>query len=111
MPPARSYSLAVLAEVLIACGNIGEALTRAREAHAILEQLGAIDEGEGYVRLIYALALRASGAEEEAVAAIATARARLQRIAGLISDPALRASFLERVPENVLTLSLGATCP
>ena len=44
---------------------------------------------------------------ERARVAIAGARDRLLRIAERITDPALRRSFLESVPENARTLRLS----
>jgi hypothetical protein len=64
-----------------------------------------------FVRLTHAEALHATGAHDAAARAIAGARARLLAIADKITDPAYKASFLERVPENARTLTLADAWP
>jgi hypothetical protein len=59
------------------------------------------------VRLVHAEALHASGAQDAARRAIGDAAARLGAMAGRISDPDYRRSFLEDVPENARTLTLA----
>ena len=91
----------------LAKGDVSEAAAAAREAMELLEELGGIDEGESLVRLVHAEALSASGDFAGARRMIATARERLLERAAKISDPAWRASFLERVPENARTMALA----
>jgi tetratricopeptide (TPR) repeat protein len=100
-------SHAVLANVLLAMRRTDEALAEARTAMKGYEELGAVEEGEATIRLALAETLFASGAREEARAAIASARDRLLERAGKISDPERRRTFLERVPENERTLALA----
>ncbi len=106
--PIRCAALATLARVHLAKGHVPLAAGAAREAMDLLEELGTIDEAEPLVRLVYAEALEATGAHEDARAAIARARERLLERAAAISDPAWRASFLENVPENARTLELAS---
>jgi tetratricopeptide (TPR) repeat protein len=101
--PARAHALATLAHIRIAQGRAAEALTTAREAMDTLVSLGGIEEGESFVRLVYAQALQANGQSAEAQQAIDEARERLLDRAGKIQDPGWRQSFLEKVPENALT--------
>ena len=61
----------------------------------------------GFVRLVHAEALHATGAHDAARDAIAGARARLLAIAGRIAEPSYRTSFLAAVPENARTLALA----
>jgi len=106
-PPARAMALAVLARAHLATGDEAEALTIAREAYTLLESLGGLDEGEMLVRLGYAEALAANGRGEESRALAAVAAERLRRLAERLDDPALRASYLDAVPENAALLALA----
>ena len=103
--PTRAHALSTLARVLLLQGRVDEAAAPAREAMAVLESVGVIEEGESSVRLVDALAKRAIGDYAGARASIAAARARLLQRAEKISDEALRASFLEQVPDNAQTMA------
>jgi tetratricopeptide (TPR) repeat protein len=107
-PPLLAYAIATLADILLAQGRTPGALEQARAAHTLLESLGQVEEGEAFIRLIYAEALHASGDHAAARAAIAAARDRLLAIAAHIGDETWRRSFLENVPENARTLALAA---
>ena len=85
-----------------------EALGVAREAMDLLASLGTIEAGEALIRLVYAEALRTER-DPRTGAAVIDARDRLLAQASRIGDPALEASFLERVPENARTLWLAET--
>jgi eukaryotic-like serine/threonine-protein kinase len=106
-PPAKAYALAVSAQVELARGDTDRAEKDARDADALLQQVGVIDEGEAIVRLVLAEALHAAGKTDEARTAIVAARDRLLERASHIRDEDLRRSFLEQVPENARTLSLA----
>jgi hypothetical protein len=73
-----------------------------------LEAQGGIEDGEALIRLAYAEALDACGKRDEARAAIAVARRRIESVAAKITDPSLARSFRERVPENATTIALAA---
>jgi eukaryotic-like serine/threonine-protein kinase len=107
VPPLRAAADAVLARALLAQGRQVEALEAAREGFAQLESAGSLEEGESLVRLAYAEALAAAGAEGEAAAALAAARDHLLSRADRISDPRWRERFLSCVPENARTLALA----
>jgi tetratricopeptide (TPR) repeat protein len=109
-PRLRAATLAVLARARLVLGRVGEARAAADEAMIILESAGgSLEEGEAFLRLVHADLLAAAGEADAAASALALARERLLARAARITDPALRASFLERVPENAATLA-GAGC-
>jgi hypothetical protein len=105
-PPLRAAALAVVARSMLEQDRAEGALPVAREAHAILEELGEIEEGEAMVRVVYAEALRATGARREFEQVARTARDRLLDRAAKISDAAWRERFLTAVPDNARTLVL-----
>ena len=107
LPLNQAESRAILGRALLAAGEAAPALALARAALDELEALGGIDDGEAIIRLTLAEALAATGARADAAAAIGHARDRLLERAAAISDPALRTSFLGRVPENARTLALA----
>jgi hypothetical protein len=107
LPPSHAEALSTLACVLLARGGRDEeALAVAQQGMEILETIGSLDEGEPFLRLVYARALHARGATEEARAAIVASCAILRARAEKIGDPAWRESYLTRVPENRETLEL-----
>jgi hypothetical protein len=101
-------ALGVLARALLADGASAEALAVAREAHRALVELGAVEEGESLVHLAHAESLLVEGCEAQGEEALGAARDRLLERAAAIGDAALRASFLENVPENARTIELAA---
>jgi tetratricopeptide (TPR) repeat protein len=109
-PSFRAYARAILADVALAEGRAADALAEAEQARSILTSLdGIIDEGESLIRVIHAEALAAAGDAAGARAAIVEARERLLARAEKVTDPALRRTFLERVPENARTLARAVT--
>ncbi|AKT40051.1 serine/threonine-protein kinase PknK [Chondromyces crocatus] len=106
-PSLRASAVALLSRALLAQGRTAEALLSAREAHAALQELGSLEEGEALVRLAYAEALEATGASSDAASVLATAREHLLSRAAKISDLRWRDSFLTQVPDNARTLSLS----
>jgi tetratricopeptide (TPR) repeat protein len=104
-PAFHAYARAILADVRLAEGSAEGALADAEAAMAILESLPGIEEGDSLIRVVHADALAATGDRAGARAAVEEARARLLARAAKVVDPALRRSFLERVPENARTLA------
>ncbi|MCE9577624.1 MAG: protein kinase [Deltaproteobacteria bacterium] len=104
LPLNQAEAWSILARILLARGSLDEAARLAIAGVEQLERLGGIDDGEAFIRLTHADALRAVGRIDEADAILALARARLRERADRIADPALRASFLREVPENAQTL-------
>ena len=98
----------ILAHVLLARGRSADALVSSRSAHAILDELGAVEEREMLIRLVHAEALAANGEQEPARAILAAARERLLTLASRIGDLDMRRRFLGNVPENVRTLQLAS---
>ena len=96
-PPARAGALAALARARLELG--GDAVTPARAAMAILEEFHGIEEFESLVWLALIEVLTARG-DPEAPAVLERARARLDERAAPLADPAVRARFLDGVPEN-----------
>lgn len=105
-PEDHAHALATLASVELARGRVAEALEAARKAAELLDELGAIEEGESSVRLTYAEALDAAGHHEEARAAIGAAREHLLARAGRIGDPEWRRTFLS-AEEHQRTLAIA----
>jgi tetratricopeptide (TPR) repeat protein len=102
-PPKRAGAIAAQARVLLRRGQTSEALRHAAEASAIAENLGCVDEGEAAVHLVFADALAAAGRDDEARAAFARARARLEARAAMIPDEKIRSRFLS-LPDHVATM-------
>jgi serine/threonine protein kinase/tetratricopeptide (TPR) repeat protein len=107
LPALKSVALAARARALVGLQRGPEALSSAKEAMDLLEELGAIEEGESLVRLGWAESLHAAGDRDKAVEAIAHARDRLYVRASRITEPAWRDSFLKNIPENARTLQLA----
>ena len=107
-PAMRAYALANLADLLFGQDRSAEARAAAEGAMAILRELEGVEEGESLIRLEHALALEAAGDLAGAAAAIGEARRRLLHRADRITDPRLRRSFLDHIPENARTLVVAA---
>jgi len=103
-PAFRAVALATLAQVLLATARIPEAREMAEEALSVRLLVDHMPEGESLVRLTYAEALWADGRADEARVAIREALDNLVERASRISDPRLRASFLNEVKVNVSIL-------
>jgi hypothetical protein len=110
MPLEVPGVLATLARLRLAQGRVADARVAAEAAVARYTAMGGCGLFRAaFVRLAHAEALHACGAHDAACVAIAQARARVLAIAGRISDPGYRASFLAQVPENARTLDLATT--
>jgi hypothetical protein len=102
--------LGTLAALRLAQGRPEEALAAAADAVARCAAMGGCGMFRGaFVRLAHAEALHATGARDAARHAITEARTRLHAIAGRITDPDLRQSFLDQVPENARTIERART--
>jgi tetratricopeptide (TPR) repeat protein len=107
-PPHQAEALATLALVRARRGEQAESLAAARAAMAIVDELGSIGPADAGVRLAYIGALRATGDDEAARAALEEARERLVTRADKIRDHALRQSFLEKVHAHRRTLAMAS---
>jgi tetratricopeptide (TPR) repeat protein len=107
IPLHRTATLATVAAVRLARGRPAEALDLARKARAEREALRVFGFRDTFVRLVHLEALLASGDVAAARTPMSRAYARLLVHSSRIGDPALRRSFLERVPENARTLALA----
>jgi len=108
-PPARAGALAASARARLRLGHAESAREAADEAMEILRSLGGIEEFESLVWVAAVEANVGSDARSGVKTAVA-ARQRLLERAGRIEDPAIRASFLTQVPENVRLLELADAC-
>jgi serine/threonine protein kinase/tetratricopeptide (TPR) repeat protein len=106
-PSLRPFAMALLARSLHGQGLIAEALALAKEAHAQLEALGKVQDGEAIIRLAYVECLLASLDSESARQALQVAIERLRRQAATIDNPAWRKSFFNRIPEHRRLLELA----
>ena len=103
----RPFAIALLARALLAQGCRAEALVSARDAYAQLESLGVVDDGEATIRLALAECLIAVGDTLAAREVLAKAAGRILASAEAIEDPAIRESFLTRIPEHRRILELA----
>jgi hypothetical protein len=108
VPLDRPGALGTLAMLRLAQGRAAEALAAAEEAASTCSRMGGCGQfRDAFARLARAEALHATGAADEARAAIADARARLLAVAGRVPDAGYRERFLAAVPENARTLALA----
>ena len=107
-PPLVPVALATLAAVELAQGRTSNALAGCIEAQDLVRAAGGVEYGESLLALTHVKALIAQGNSHEAKAIATTASQRLVERAGLLTDPALRTSFLEDVPENQQLRRLAA---
>jgi tetratricopeptide (TPR) repeat protein len=105
-PASRAYALAVLAGLALRRERPNEALANAREACRLLGEHHGAEGSEIFIRATLAAALVAHHDYVEARVVATAAREQLLASAARIADPQLRASFLERVPQNARTLEL-----
>ncbi len=105
-PPYHAALLAFLTLTLIHKGDsTDEAFLAGSRAMQLLEQVGAVTEGEALIRIAYAEALYAKGDLEGARKAVAAARDRLLARAAKIKNPEYKRTFLGVVREHVRTLA------
>jgi ATP/maltotriose-dependent transcriptional regulator MalT len=107
VPAARPFALALLAQALLAQNRQSEALRSAREAHGQLERVGVVDDGEATIRLALAECVIAAGDMLAAYELLDEAATRILASAEAIDDPAVRESFLTRIPDNRRSLELA----
>jgi tetratricopeptide (TPR) repeat protein len=107
IPLVAAPSLAVHARVRLDLGDLGEALVMASAARELCDSGGALNAEDTFVRLTYAEVLAAVGDRTAALAALQIARQRLFARADRIESPALRAMFLENVPDNAQIIRLA----
>jgi eukaryotic-like serine/threonine-protein kinase len=103
----RPFAVALLARALLAQGRASEALLSAHDAYAQLERIGSVDDGEATIRLALIESLIANENTPAAQEALNKAARRILASAEAIDDPAIRESFLNRIPEHRRILELG----
>lgn len=105
VPAVCALARAVIARACLIGERPEDAEEPALEAMLTLESLGALEEGESFVRLVHVEALDAIGRHEDAVVALEVARQRLEVRADRVQNPAFRKSFLA-IEENARILQL-----
>jgi tetratricopeptide (TPR) repeat protein len=110
-PLDHAAAVATLAAIRLAQGRAREALAASQQAMSEYERLGTFGHKGAYARVVHAEALFANGDREGARTAITIARDRLLINAERIGHPAMRRSFLEKVPENARTFYLAQEWP
>jgi tetratricopeptide (TPR) repeat protein len=103
----RPFAFALLARAQLAQGRRVEALLSARDAYDRLERLGGADDGDATIRLALAECLIATGDALAARGVLDKASRRILASAEAIDDPAVRESFLNRIPEHRRILEMG----
>jgi tetratricopeptide (TPR) repeat protein len=106
-PLGRTAALATLASIRIQRGRAAQGLELSRKARAEREALRVFGFRDTFVRLTHIEALLATGDVSGARAPLSRTYGRLLVHSSKIGDPALRASFLERVPENARIIALA----
>jgi eukaryotic-like serine/threonine-protein kinase len=107
VPAVRAYALAILADLLLNQKHPEAGLRQAKAAMELLAKLDGVEEGESFIRLVYASALAQSGDMRGASRAMSDARARLMARADRISEARWRERFLHNIPENAQTLAFA----
>ena len=107
VPTTRPFALALLARSLLPQGRRAEALLNARDAYAELERMGLVDDGDATIRLALVECLIATGDRLAASDVLDKATRRILAAAETIDDPAIRQSFLTRIPEHRRILELA----
>jgi hypothetical protein len=107
----RAPLLATSARLRLGAGDHRGALADALEARALLRASGATPPDAAWVELAHAEVLEAGGDVAGARAALAASAARLRALAATIDDPAVRATFLDRVEEHARILALAGRTP
>ena len=107
VPAIRAYGLAILADLLLNMERPSDGLRHATEAMEVLARTGGVEEGESFIRLVYASAVAQSGDMRQAAMLMRDARARLLSRAERITEVRWRDRFLHNVPENAQTLAFA----
>jgi len=105
VPPSRAEALAALAQARLSKGDVAAAREAAAEAMKILEEVGGIDEGEPFIRLMNAETLHATGDADASRRAIEAAMAHLERRADKLASDSRETFFA--VPEHARTVELA----
>jgi hypothetical protein len=103
----RRLAMTIRARALLDLGHAHEALAAAQAAMELMQPAGADREGEALLRVTHAEARHATGAHEQARAALAAAHAWVLARAAHIENPDWRRSFLDRVDENRRIIALA----
>ena len=96
----EALALSLRGATRLARGDHAAAVELSARALALRDELGSIEEDEAELFLGHARALEAAGRPDDARAALARARARIDEVAARITDPDLRRRFHEDIPAH-----------
>lgn len=105
-PICQALATAELSRIRLAEGRVADALDLGASAVAMISQIGPAEEGDAIIRLAHIEALFAVNQRQAALAALGSAWRRIQERAAIITDPEMRRTFLERIPEHARTAEL-----
>ncbi|NUP14128.1 MAG: protein kinase [Polyangiaceae bacterium] len=100
---------ALIARVLLLRGAPQDSLLSAKSAVKAIESVGCVEDFEMLAYVTLAEAHLATGESDEAKEVLNVARGRLEERMKGIRDPALRKSFIERVPDHARVYELCRT--
>ncbi len=106
MPPTLCYALAARADSELALERLEPAATAARAIERLLDELGSIDEGDAYSRLILARVLFARGETLDGQRVARHGWKRIQDAAAGLTEASARETFLA-MPEHVALRKLA----
>jgi tetratricopeptide (TPR) repeat protein len=104
-PGARVNALAALSRAQLGAKDVVGALATAREAMALFDSLGALEDGEWLLRVAHGEALAEAGFDDDARRAVRTALDRLELVDAQV-DVAWKHGF-RTVPEVLWTVALA----
>jgi tetratricopeptide (TPR) repeat protein len=107
VPSLLPFAQAMLARALLGQGRQAEASALAESAQTQLDNLGALNDGEGIVRLAYVECLLAAGRQDEAKGALENALHGLREKAKVIEEPSWRQAFATQIPEHYRLIELA----
>jgi serine/threonine protein kinase len=96
----EAWALTHLARCALAVGDHAGALEASKNAFAVFESVGSLEENEGLLFVVRVRALEAAGQHAEAKRIQTLGQKRLEEIASQIDDLEWRRHFLYQVPEH-----------
>jgi tetratricopeptide (TPR) repeat protein len=96
----RPFACAARARAMLGLQRIDDGVRAASDGYVLVEQSGAVDPWDGWIRLTYIEALIDAGRGREAEAVLGVAVEKLRAKADRIGDETLRRRFLRDVPEH-----------
>jgi tRNA A-37 threonylcarbamoyl transferase component Bud32/tetratricopeptide (TPR) repeat protein len=103
----RAFGCAARSRALLALQRVDDGVRAARDGYMLLEESGAVDPWDGWIRLTYIEALIDAGRGRDAEAVLAVACEKLRAKADRIGDENVRRRFLRDVPEHARLVHLA----